>query len=148
MTSLCTCVFVYIIYIYIYVCVCALVLRFSSFALSNRETRTQPWQHKGDQAGRDFFFDIYIYFSKKKRETACCWCWRNVGDCCCCFRSFNALLWCPDSFLLQPSFSRSPSIDSASFSFLFFLLSFFLAPLSFFFLLSPWVMSNLRVLCI
>jgi hypothetical protein len=47
--------------------VCALVLRFSSFALSNRETRTQPWQHKGDQAGRDFFL-IYIYIFRKKNE--------------------------------------------------------------------------------
>jgi hypothetical protein len=48
--------------------VCAFVLRFSSFALSNRDETTQPWQHKGDQVGRDFF--LYIYFSKKeKRET-------------------------------------------------------------------------------
>ncbi len=140
MTSLCTCVFLY---------VCALVLRFSSFALWNREARTQPWQHNGDQVGREFFF-WYIFFEKRKTRNACCWCWSDAGDCCCCFRSFNVLLRCPDSFLLQPSptLVLLPSTRLPFLFFSFFLLFFFFPHFSLFLLLSPWVMSNLRVLYI
>jgi hypothetical protein len=140
MTSLCTCVFLY---------VCALVLRFSSFALWNREARTQPWQHNGDQVGREFFFDIY--FSKKeKRETLVADAEATPATAVVAFvlsmYYYDAqILSCFNPLLLSFSFHRPGFLF---FSFLSFSSFFFFPHFSLFLLLSPWVMSNLRVLYI
>lgn len=105
MTSLCTCIG------------CALVPRLSSLLLLNTKARTQSCQHKEDRVDSDFLWWVFVcVFRKRKTRKASCWCWNDVGDCCCCFRSFNAPLrdaqilsrFNPPSLVLLPS-TRLPS---------------------------------------
>ncbi len=134
-----------LVYVCFCMCACPEIFFFCAFKEKGEDAALAAQR----RPSRSRLFLIYIFFEKRKTRNVCCRCWSDVGDCCCCFRSFNALLRCPDSFSLQPallsfSFHRPGFLF---FSFLF--LSFFFFPLfSLFLLLSPWVMSNLRVLCI
>lgn len=144
----------------VYVC---LSWDFLLFALWNRETMMQPWQHKGDRVGRDFFFDIYIYiFRKKKNEKGLLLMLKRRRRLLLLLSFFECITTMPRFFLASTlPFSHSPSIDPTSFAFLFFsffFLSFFSSSSPSLFLStlfplspysrSPWVMSNLCVLYI
>jgi len=139
------------VFLYVCVCVCACPEIFFFCAFKQRDEDAAVAAQGRPSRSRVFFFLIYIFFEKRKTRNACCWCWSDAGDCCCCFRSFNVLLWCPDSFLLQP-FSSLVLLPSTRLPFLLFSFClsfslFFFLLLSLFLLHSPWVMSNLCMLC-
>ncbi len=138
--------------VFLYVCMCVrlswdfLLLRFQTERRgrscgSTRETKSVA----------TFFFDIYI-FRKKKRETL-------VADAeatpATAVVAFVLSMYYYDAQILSRfnppllSFSfHRPGFLFFSFLFFSFFLSFFFPLLFLFLLLSPWVMSNLRVLCI
>lgn len=145
----------------LYTCACPEIFFFLRFEIERRGC-SRGSTRETKSVATFFLIYIYIFFEKRRTRKACCWCWSDVGDCYCCFRSLNVLLRCPDSFLLQPSPSLilllSTRLPLLFFSFLFFFFLFFSSSSPSLFLStlfplspysrSPWVMSNLCVLYI
>ena len=147
MTSLCTCVsWSWDFLLLLLLLLCSRTAEREGGRGSTRKSKSVP----GFEIQRCISGYFFEKEKKKKTRNACCWCWSEVGDCCCCFRSFNASLRCPDSFSLLPFFSRSSSIGPVFFFLAFscFFLRFPAFLFLFSFVFSPWVMSNLPALCV
>jgi len=137
--------------VFLYVCVYACLEIFFFCAFKQRGEDAAVAAQRRPSRSRLFFWYIYI-FRKKKNEKRLLLMLRRRRRLLLLLSFFQCITTMPRFFLASTLlFSRSPSIDPASFSFafLFFLSLFFLStPFHLSLTLSPWVMSNLRVLCI